>query len=85
MTRTFSPELEFKAMTKTILVKYGAHLPKLPSYISNMWDKAIQEMLGDPGFISQLKNTGAISFYHNAQATAEFARKETEQAIKLFK
>ena len=30
MTRTISPELEFKTMTKTILVKYGAHLPMIP-------------------------------------------------------
>jgi tripartite-type tricarboxylate transporter receptor subunit TctC len=59
--------------------------PKLPSYVSNIWDKTIQEMLGDPGFISQLKNTGAIPFYHNAQATAELVRKDTEQAIKLFR
>ena len=50
--------------------------PKLPSYISNIWDKAIQEMLGDPGFISQMKNTGAIPFYHNAQATAELVKKD---------
>lgn len=57
--------------------------PKLPSYISNAWDKAIQELLRDPGFISQLKNTGAIPFYRNAQATAEFVRKETEEAMKL--
>ncbi len=59
--------------------------PKLPSYISNIWDKAIQEMLANPGFISQFKNTGAIPFYNNAQATAELVRKETEQAIKLFR
>lgn len=59
--------------------------PKLPSYISNIWDKAIQEMLANPGFISQMKNTGAIPFYHNAQATAELVKRDTEQAIKLFK
>jgi tripartite-type tricarboxylate transporter receptor subunit TctC len=59
--------------------------PKLPSNISNMWDKAIQEMLRDPGFITQMKNTGGIAFYHTGQATAEFVRKETEEAIRLFK
>jgi tripartite-type tricarboxylate transporter receptor subunit TctC len=59
--------------------------PKLPSYIVNVWDKAIQEMSGDPEFLAQLKKTGSISFYHNGQATADLVRKQTEQAIKLFK
>jgi tripartite-type tricarboxylate transporter receptor subunit TctC len=59
--------------------------PKLPSHISNVWDKAIQEILADSGFITQMKNTGGISFYQNAQSTSEFVRKETEQAIKLFR
>jgi tripartite-type tricarboxylate transporter receptor subunit TctC len=59
--------------------------PKLPSYISNIWDKAIQEMLADPGIISQMKSTGAIPFYHNAQSTTELVRKDTEQSIKLFR
>ncbi len=59
--------------------------PKLPSYISNVWDKAIQEILVDPGFITQMKNTGGISFYHNAQATNELLRKDIEKAIQLFR
>ena len=59
--------------------------PKLPSYIANIWDKALQEMLVDPGIISQMKNTGALPFYHNALSTAELVRKDTEQSIKLFR
>ena len=59
--------------------------PKLPAYIVNIWDKSIQEMLGDPEFMSQLKKTGSISFYHNGKAMDDLVRKQTEQAIKLFR
>lgn len=59
--------------------------PKLPSYISDIWNKAIQEMLANPGFVSQFKNSGAMPFYNNGQATAELVKKETAKAIKMFK
>ncbi len=57
--------------------------PKLPSHISNIWDKAIQDLLKDPGFLSQLKNTGAVPLYLNSKEMAERVRKETEEALKL--
>ena len=59
--------------------------PKLPSSICDIWAKALQEMVGDPGFLSHVENSGGIPFYHNPQATAEFVKKETEEAIKLFR
>lgn len=59
--------------------------PKLPANVSAVWDKALRDMIKDPEFVSQLKTTGAISFYHDVKATVEYVRNETDNAIKLFK
>jgi tripartite-type tricarboxylate transporter receptor subunit TctC len=59
--------------------------PKLPANIAAMWDQAIQEMLKDPTVIAQMKNTGGISFYNNGPAMVSIVKRETAQAIKLFK
>ncbi|MEW6672546.1 MAG: tripartite tricarboxylate transporter substrate binding protein [Thermodesulfobacteriota bacterium] len=59
--------------------------PKLPANVANVWDKALKEMIESQEFISQLKNTGAVSFYQNSQETVDYVKGETDKAIKLFK
>ncbi len=58
--------------------------PKLPSHITEAWDKALQEMLKDPEVISKLKNVGSVPFYHNAQEMMEFVMKETKEVRELW-
>jgi tripartite-type tricarboxylate transporter receptor subunit TctC len=57
--------------------------PKLPPYITDIWDKTLQEMPKDQGIISQLRNVGAVPFYLNAQATREYVIKEIEEGKKV--
>jgi tripartite-type tricarboxylate transporter receptor subunit TctC len=59
--------------------------PKMPSHVSDIWNKAIQEMLANPAFVAQFKNAGAMPFYNNGPATAELVKRETAKAIKMFK
>jgi tripartite-type tricarboxylate transporter receptor subunit TctC len=59
--------------------------PKLPSYIVDIWEKALQEIIKDPDVISKLKNIGAVPFYANARETREMVVKEIEEVEKLFK
>jgi len=37
-------------------------------------EKAVQEMVKDPEFISKLRNIGTIPFYHNASAAKEYVK-----------
>lgn len=59
--------------------------PKMPAHVSDIWNKAIQEMLANPAFVAQFKNSGAMPFYNNGPATAELVKKETAKAVKMFK
>jgi tripartite-type tricarboxylate transporter receptor subunit TctC len=58
--------------------------PKLPSYIVEIWDKALQEMLKDPEAISKFKNVGAISFYRSATEMREYVAREAEEVDLLW-
>lgn len=53
--------------------------PNLPSHVVNIWDKALQEAVKDPDVIAQLRNIGAVPFYHNASATRNYVKKEIEE------
>lgn len=59
--------------------------PKVPSYVVDIWEKALQEMIKDPDVITKLKNIGAIPFYANARETKEMVIKELEEVEILFK
>jgi tripartite-type tricarboxylate transporter receptor subunit TctC len=59
--------------------------PKLPSYVVDIWEKALQEMMKDQDVITKLKNIGATPFYANARETREMTVKEIEEVEKLFK
>ncbi len=58
--------------------------PNLPAYISDRWDKALQEMLSDTEVMSKLKNIMAVPFYRNASATKEYVLEETEEVARLW-
>ena len=56
----------------------------MPSHIVEIWDKALQEMVRDPEFISRLKDVGSSPFYQNATGTKEAIMKEIEEVNKLW-
>lgn len=58
--------------------------PNLPSYLVDIWGKALQEMLSDSEVLSKLKNIMAIPFYHNSRETKEYILKETEEVAILW-
>lgn len=58
--------------------------PKLPSYIAEKWEKALEEMVKDPEVISQLQKIGAVPFYLNSRETVEFVKKEIEDVFKAY-
>lgn len=58
--------------------------PKLPSYVVNAWEKALQELLKDAEFTSRLNNAGFYPFYLNSLAMKEYVRKQMEEVEELF-
>ena len=58
--------------------------PKLPSYVVNVWEKALQELLKDAEFTSRLNNAGFYPFYLNSLAMKEYVRKQMEEVEELF-
>ncbi len=58
--------------------------PKLPAYIVEIWDKAIQEMIKDPDVISKMRNNRSMPYYLNARDFKEHVMKETEEMGKLY-
>lgn len=57
--------------------------PKLPSYIVDIWSKALEEMIKDPAVISQFKKIGSEPFYNDPKATKEYVIKEMEEAKRI--
>jgi tripartite-type tricarboxylate transporter receptor subunit TctC len=59
--------------------------PNMPTYIVEVWDKAIQEMVRDPEVISRWeKVVGVTPSYMNAHSTKEFVMKEMEEVRDLW-
>ncbi len=58
--------------------------PKVPSPISDMWNKALKEVLTYPECIAQFKRIGFVPFYKNAREMREYIMKETEEATELY-
>jgi len=58
--------------------------PKLTPLVVEKWEKTLEEMVKDPEVLSKLKNIHSTPFYHNAEQSREFIRKEYEEVSKLF-
>jgi len=58
--------------------------PKMPAYIIEVWDKALQEMVKDPEVLAQLKNVGAFPFYRNSRDIIEYTLRETQEVKELW-
>jgi tripartite-type tricarboxylate transporter receptor subunit TctC len=58
--------------------------PKLPSFIVETWNAALEEMSKDPEIITKLKNIGTLPFYRNARETREHVTKEFEELKVLW-
>jgi tripartite-type tricarboxylate transporter receptor subunit TctC len=48
--------------------------PKLPAAIVKIWEEYVQEMVKDPGIISQLKKTGAWARYAGSEELRKFVQ-----------
>jgi tripartite-type tricarboxylate transporter receptor subunit TctC len=58
--------------------------PNMPPAIVEVWDKAIQDMVKDPKFISKLDSMGVLVVYKNAKDTRDFVIKETQEVKDLW-
>jgi tripartite-type tricarboxylate transporter receptor subunit TctC len=58
--------------------------PKLPTFVVETWNEALEEMSRDPEIIAKLKNIGTLPYYRNARATREQVVKEMEQVQLLW-
>ncbi|MHB9098941.1 MAG: Bug family tripartite tricarboxylate transporter substrate binding protein [Syntrophales bacterium] len=58
--------------------------PKLPAYVVDIWDKALQEMLKDPEIIGKLRNIWQVPFYRNSQEMREMVTASTAEVKKLW-
>ncbi len=58
--------------------------PHLPAKVTEVWDKAIQEMVKDPEVIAKFRNIGARPYYHNARATREQVLREMEEIREVY-
>lgn len=77
-----SAEMGYPALTDVHWVGISGP-PKLPSYVVDIWSKVLEEMVNDPELVSQLKNVGALPFYHDQKATIEYVTKEIGEATKF--
>lgn len=57
---------------------------KLPSSIVQTWDKALQEMVKDPKYVSRIDKVGIMTSYRNASGTREYVMKEIEEVKDLW-
>jgi tripartite-type tricarboxylate transporter receptor subunit TctC len=58
--------------------------PKLPSFVVEKWNAALEEMSKDKEIVTRLKNIGALPYYKNARATREHVTKEFEELKVLW-
>jgi tripartite-type tricarboxylate transporter receptor subunit TctC len=59
--------------------------PKLPAYIVDIWDKAVQQMVKDPEYISKLKNIGAVPYYYNSQQMRQMVIETSAEVKRLWR
>jgi tripartite-type tricarboxylate transporter receptor subunit TctC len=59
--------------------------PKLPPYIVDKWNKAMEEMLKDPEATSRIEKMGSKPTYFNSLEYREFIIKATEEVKELWK
>jgi tripartite-type tricarboxylate transporter receptor subunit TctC len=58
--------------------------PGLPFPIAEVWDKALQQMLTDPEYLSQFNKLFLRPFYHRPGEMKEYVRKESESLADLY-
>lgn len=58
--------------------------PNMPSYVIDIWDKALQEMVKEPEMNLKMNNIGNTPYYLNSNATKDFIKKEIEELEKLW-
>ena len=58
--------------------------PNLPVYIVEIWEKALQDMLKDPGVLEQLARIGCVPMYQNSAETRARVTKEMEEINQLY-
>ena len=76
-------ELGYPTVNVVTWVGYSGP-PKLPSYIVEIWNKALQETLKDPEVISKFRNLGQEVNYLNASEFKERVKKEIEELKELY-
>ena len=59
--------------------------PGIPSYIVEIWENAMEEVLKDPVVISKLQSVPLEPFYMNGRDLKEFVRNQIEELIELWK
>jgi tripartite-type tricarboxylate transporter receptor subunit TctC len=57
--------------------------PKLPSYIVDIWNETLQEILNDPTYIARLKQIGLSINYKGPLEMREHVKKEMEEVREL--
>jgi tripartite-type tricarboxylate transporter receptor subunit TctC len=76
-------ELGYPSMSHVFWVGISGP-PKMPSHIVAIWEKALQELIKEPEFISKLRNVGALPDYHNSKAAEEFVKGEVKEVTILW-
>lgn len=76
-------EAGYPSITQEPLVGFTGP-PKMPSYIVDLWNVALQEMLKDPEFNSRVINMGLRPFYLNPQKMKESLKELIEEVADLY-
>ncbi len=58
--------------------------PNTPSYVFEILEKTLQEMMQDPEVIEKYRKIGAMPFYHNQRETREHVVNEIEAVYRLW-
>jgi len=68
-----------------ILDRYGpSGPPKLPSHVVDAWNKAMAEMVKDPGAASKMRNAGLMPLHLNSAETRDYVAKTMEELKELY-
>lgn len=58
--------------------------PKLPLYIVEIWEKALQEMVKDPEVISRMRAVASVTMYQNSRELRSFVERDTQEIKMLW-
>ena len=76
-------EAGYPTVTATEYKSFSAP-PNTPSYVVEVWEKALKELAKDPEVLGQLKNVGMTPLYMDSVETRKYTEREMAEVMELW-